>query len=431
MRDVVVPETITVQELANRMAERGADVIKALMRMGVMATINQVDRRRHRRAGRHRVRPPAAPRRRSRRRDRPARRGRRRRRRWSRAPPVVTVMGHVDHGKTSLLDALRQTDVAAGEAGGITQHIGAYQVTLKGGQQITFIDTPGHQAFTAMRARGANVTDIVVLVVAADDGIMEQTVEAIRHAKAAERADHRRDQQDRPARRQARAGAPGTAAARDRGRGARRRRARRRGLGDSRRPISTSSRKRSCCRPKCSTSRPIPNRPAEGVVIEAKLERGRGPVATVLVQRGTLKVGDIFVAGSEWGRVRALVDDRGQNVNARPARRRRSRCWASTARRWRATISSSSRTRAAPARSPITASAAGATQQAAAGARGTLEQMFSQIAAGAAKELPVVVKSDVQGSLEAIIGSLEKLVDRRGRGARAARRRSAASTRAT
>ena len=407
MREVVVPETITIQELANRMAERGADVIKALMRMGVMATINQtIDAdtaelivtefgHRLRRVaeadveiglrGEEDLPEALEPR-----------------------APVVTIMGHVDHGKTSLLDALRETDVAAGEAGGITQHIGAYRVTLKGGKQITFIDTPGHQAFTAMRARGANVTDIVVLVVAADDGIMEQTVEAIRHAKAAQGADHRRDQQDRQGRRQARAGAAGAVAARNRRRGARRRGARRRGLGaekDQSRQArgsdpaagrtARSARRTRTARPRASCSKPSSSAAA-------------APVATVLIQRGTLRVGDIFVAGSEWGRVRALVDDRGQNqheagpstpievlgLNGMPL-----------AGDDFVVVENESRAREiADFRQRRRRDAA-----AAAGARGTLEQMFSQIAAGVAKELPVVVKSDVQGSLEAIVGSLEKL----------------------
>jgi translation initiation factor IF-2 len=406
VRDVVIPETITVQELANRMAERGADVIKALMRMGVMATINQVIDadtaelvvaefgHRMRRVSEADVeiglrgeedRPEALlPR-----------------------APVVTVMGHVDHGKTSLLDALRHTDVAGGEAGGITQHIGAYQVTLSNGRQITFIDTPGHQAFTAMRARGANVTDIVVLVVAADDGIMEQTVEAIRHAKAAHVpiivAINKIDRPEANPDRVRQELLQHEIVVEE--------------LGGEVLDIEVSALKRMnldkleeaiLLQAELLDLAANPDRPAEGVVLEAKLERGRGAVATVLIQRGTLRVGDIFVAGSEWGRVRAMVDDRGRSqteagpsvpievlgLNGTPLagddfvvaeNESRARDIADFRQRRRRTA------------------------QAAAGTRGTLEQMFSQIAAGAAKELPVVVKSDVQGSLEAIVGSLERL----------------------
>jgi translation initiation factor IF-2 len=406
VREVVVPETITVQELANRMAERGADVIKALMRMGVMATINQtIDAdtaelvvsefgHRLRRVseadvemglrGEEDLPQTLEPR-----------------------APVVTVMGHVDHGKTSLLDALRETDVAAGEAGGITQHIGAYRVSLKSGKQITFIDTPGHQAFTAMRARGANVTDIVVLVVAADDGIMEQTVEAIRHAKAAQApiivAINKIDKADaRPERVRQELLQHEIVVEQ---------------LGGEVLDVEVSALEKTnldrleeaiLLQAELLDLAANPKRSAEGVVLEAKLERGRGAVATVLIQRGTLRVGDIFVAGSEWGRVRALVDDRGLNqqeagpstpievlgLNGTPLagddfvvaeNESRARDIADFRQRRR--------------RNAVAAS----------GTRGTLEQMFSQIAAGVARELPVVVKSDVQGSLEAIVGSLEKL----------------------
>jgi translation initiation factor IF-2 len=406
VRDVVVPETITVQELANRMAERGADVIKALMRMGVMATINQVIDadtaelvvsefgHRLRRVseadvevglrGEVDAEETLEPR-----------------------APVVTVMGHVDHGKTSLLDALRATDVAAGEAGGITQHIGAYRVNLKSGKQITFIDTPGHQAFTAMRARGANVTDIVVLVVAADDGIMEQTVEAIRHAKAARApiivAINKIDKPEARPDRVRQELLQHDIVVEE--------------MGGEVLDVEVSALKKTnldrleeaiLLQAELLDLRANPNRPAEGVVLEAKLERGRGPVATVLIQRGTLRVGDIFVAGSEWGRVRALVDDRGQSQNeAGPSTPIEVLGLNGIPLAGDDFIVAESESRArdiADFRQRRRREAA-----AAVGGRGTLEQMFSQIAAGAAKEFPIVVKSDVQGSLEAITGSLDKL----------------------
>ena len=336
-----IPETITIQELANRMSERAVDVIRLLMKQGQMHKITDaIDADTAQLIAEelgHTVKRVAEsdveeglfdtpdadenlePR-----------------------PPVVTIMGHVDHGKTSLLDAIRKTNVVSGEAGGITQHIGAYQVTSPLGGKITFIDTPGHAAFTAMRARGAKVTDIVVLVVAADDGVMPQTVEAITHAKAAKRADDRRDQQDRQARRRPAAGAHRAPAAT---------------RSWSSRSAATRSSSRSRRRPAQGLDtlleglqlqaevldlRAEPDRPAEGTVIEAKLDRGRGPVATVLVQRGTLRTGDIVVAGAEWGRVRALIDDKGANVEGGRARRFRSRCSASTARRRPATASPSS-----------------------------------------------------------------------------------------
>ena len=407
-RDVILPEVITVQELANRMAERGADVIKALMRMGVMATINQtIDAdtaelvvaefgHRARRVseadveiglrGGDDVAENTLPR-----------------------PPVVTIMGHVDHGKTSLLDALRQTDVVSGEAGGITQHIGAYQVTLASGAKITFIDTPGHAAFTEMRARGANVTDVVVLVVAANDGVMPQTVEAIRHAKAAKVpiivAINKIDLPDAKPDRVRQELLQHELVVEDMG-------------GDVLDvPVSAKTKlnldkleEAILLQAEILELRANPKRAAEGVVIEAKLERGRGSVATVLVQRGTLKVGDVFVTGAEWGRVRALIDDRGRSITeAGPA--------------FPVEVLGLNGTPMAGDDFSVVDTEARAREIAefrqrkkrevanAATARGSLQDMFNRIQAGEAKELPVVIKGDVQGSIEAISGALEKLTE--------------------
>ena len=406
LREVVIPETITVQELANRMAERAADVIKSLMRIGVMATINQVIDadtaelivtefgHRLRRVSEADVEIGLRGEE-----DDPG----------SLEPraPVVTVMGHVDHGKTSLLDALRETDVAGGEAGGITQHIGAYRVSLRSGKQITFIDTPGHQAFTAMRARGANVTDIVVLVVAADDGIMEQTVEAIRHARAAQVpiivAINKIDRPDAKPDRVRQELLQHELVVEQ--------------LGGEVLDVEVSALKKInldkleeaiLLQAELLDLKANPKRSAEGVVLEAKLERGRGAVATVLIQRGSLRVGDIFVAGSEWGRVRALLDDRGQNLReAGPSTPVEVLGLNGTPLAGDDFIVAENESRARDIADFRQRRRRDATTTS--GARGTLEQMFSQIAAGVAKELPVLVKSDVQGSLEAIVGSLEKL----------------------
>jgi translation initiation factor IF-2 len=406
VRDVVVPEHITVQELANRMAERGSDVIKALMRMGVMATINQpIDAdtaellitefgHKIKRVSEADIEiglggdvdaPEALEPR----------------------PPVVTIMGHVDHGKTSLLDALRGTDVASGEAGGITQHIGAYQVHLKTGQRITFIDTPGHQAFTAMRARGANVTDIVVLVVAADDGIKEQTVEAIRHAKAANVpiivAINKMDKPDAKPDRVRQELLQHELVVEE--------------MGGEVLDVPVSALKKTgldkleeaiLLQAEILDLKANPNRRASGAVIEAKLERGRGPVATVLIQAGTLKVGDIFVSGSEWGRVRALLDDRNQTIDeGGPSMPVEVLGLNGVPLAGDDFVVAENETRArdiADYRQRLRRE-----KQSAGAGRGTLEQMFAQAASGGKKELAVVVKSDVQGSLEAINASLEKL----------------------
>ena len=406
MREVIIPEVITIQELANRMTERSVDVIKFLMKQGAMHQINDVidadtaelivqdfghtfkrvseadveegfigatdaDENLQSRA------------------------------------PVVTIMGHVDHGKTSLLDAIRKANVASGEAGGITQHIGAYQVTTSDGQKITFIDTPGHEAFTAMRARGAKVTDIVILVVAADDGVMPQTVEAINHAKAAHVplivAINKIDKPDADPNR-VRTGllqheivvesmsgetleVPVSALKKT-------------GLDKLMEAISLQA--------ELLDLKANPERSAEGFVIEAKLERGRGPVGTLLVQRGTLHVGDIVVAGSSWGRVRALIDDQGENTaSAGPSVPVEVLGFDSApeAGDQFAVVENEARAREITSyRDRKRREALGS-----AGTARTLEQMMQQLKEAGRKEFPLLVKGDVQGSIEAIAGALKKL----------------------
>jgi translation initiation factor IF-2 len=324
-------------------------------------------------------------------------------------PPVVTIMGHVDHGKTSLLDAIRHANVVAGEAGGITQHIGAYQVTAPNGDKITFIDTPGHAAFTAMRARGAKVTDIVVLVVAADDGVMPQTIEAINHAKAAKVpliiAINKIDKPNVDPNRVRTELLQYEVQVES--------------MGGDVLEIEVSATKRInldklldaiALQSEILDLKANADRPAEGTVIEAKLDRGRGPVATVLVQRGTLKTGDIVIAGSEWGRVRALVSDLGAQVqkagpsvpveilgfNGAPEAGDRV---AAVENEARAREITEYRTRQKRERAAARAGKA----------RGSLADMMSQLKTAGRKEFPLVVKGDVQGSVEAIIGALDKL----------------------
>jgi len=405
-RDIIVPETITVAELANRMARRAVDVIKVLMKNGMMATPNDViDADTAELVATeygHVVKRVAesdvlegltgeadpdselTPR-----------------------APVVTIMGHVDHGKTSLLDALRKTDVVSGEAGGITQHIGAYQVQLKSGQKITFLDTPGHAAFTAMRARGAKVTDIVVLVVAADDGVMPQTVEAIAHAKAAGVpiivAVNKIDKGDANPTRVKTELLQHEIQVED--------------LGGEVQVVEVSATKglgldkleeAILLQAELLDLKANAGRAAEGAVIEAKLDKGRGPVATVLVQRGTLRIGDIVVAGAEWGRVRLLANERGESVK-----------WAGPsvpievlglsaapdAGDEMVVVENEARAReVAEYRSRKRRESRQASNS-----RQTLDQLLKTREVGERKLLPIVLKADVQGSAEAIQGALAKL----------------------
>ena len=407
IRDVIIPETITVQELANRMAERSVDVIKTLMNMGVMATITQI------------VDADTA--------ELVVAEFGHNLKRVSESdvelglkgeeddtaslvsrPPVVTVMGHVDHGKTSLLDAIRETDVAAHEKGGITQHIGAYQVTLSSGAKISFIDTPGHAAFTEMRARGANVTDLVVLCVAADDGVMPQTIEAIDHAKAAKVpiivAINKIDKEGaNPARIRTDLLQHDLVLEE---------------MGGDVLAVEVSATEKTnldkleetiLLQAELMDLKANPDRSAEGVVVEAKMEQGRGSVATVLVQRGTLKVGDIFVAGDEWGRVRALIDVHGENLDeAGPSMPVEVLGLNGTPKAGEevAVVESEGRAReVVDFRQRRIRD-----EKAVAGARGTLEQMFEKIKEGSDLQmLPVVIKADVKGSVEAIIGALNNM----------------------
>ena len=411
MREVIIPETITIQELANRMTERGVDVIRLLMKQGAMHKITDVidadtaqliaEEMGHtvKRVAESDVEeglfdtPDTDETLESR-------------------PSVVTIMGHVDHGKTSLLDAIRKTKVVTGEAGGITQHIGAYQVTTPLGSKVTFIDTPGHAAFTAMRARGAKVTDIVVLVVAADDGVMPQTAEAINHAKAAgvplivainkvDKADANPDR--------VRAELLQYEIQVET-------------LGGETLEVEVSAKtghnldkllEAISLQAELLDLKANPHRPAEGTVIEAKLDRGRGPVATVLVQRGTLRTGDIVVAGAEWGRVRALIADTGAQVKeAPPSMPVEVLGFNGTPEAGDrvAVVESEARAREITDYRERQRRDRLAARGAASGAGRSLAEMMRELKEGAGrKEFPLVVKGDVQGSVEAIVGALEKV----------------------
>ncbi len=404
-RDVVVPETITVQELANRMAEKGSDLVKALFKMGMPVTINEtIDQdtaellveefghniTRVSDADVDIVHDEDV--------DAPETQKSR--------PPVVTVMGHVDHGKTSLLDALRGANVVSGEAGGITQHIGAYQVKAKDGSVITFLDTPGHEAFTQMRRRGASVTDIVILVVAADDGLMPQTIEAIRHSKEA--------------------GVPMIVAINKVDKeGANPQKVRERLLeheviveqmGGDVQDVEVSALKKTgldtlleklALQAEVMELKANPDRPAEAIVVEAQLDKGRGAVATVLVKRGTLKRGDIFVVGSESGKVRALINDKGQQVSeAGPATPVEvlGLTGVPSAGDVLTVVENEAR-----AREVALYRKEQSTKVRTAQVTPNLENLFDNLSATRAMEYPVVIKGDVQGSVEAIVTALNNI----------------------
>jgi translation initiation factor IF-2 len=406
-RDVQLPETIAVSELANRMAERAADVVKSLMKMGMMVTMNQaidadtaelvIEEFGHRA-----VRVSDADVEQAIETVKDADEN------LMVRPPIVTIMGHVDHGKTSLLDAIRKANVVSGEAGGITQHIGAYQVRTEKGQLLTFLDTPGHAAFTSMRSRGAQVTDIVVLVVAADDAVMPQTIEAIAHAKAAKvpmivainkvdkyGADPTKVRTDLLQHEivveQMSGDVQDVEVSAKTGQG----------IDDLLEAIALQA--------EILELRANPNRAAAGAVIEAKLDVGRGPIATVLVQNGTLRKGDIFVVGEQWGKVRALINDKGDRVDeAGPSVPVEVLGLSGTPS---AGDTLNVVETEAQAREIATyREKAAKDKRAAAGAATTLEQLMAKAKADqSVSELPVLVKADVQGSAEAIVQALEKV----------------------
>jgi translation initiation factor IF-2 len=406
VRDVIIPDSITVSELANRMAERAADVVKELMKQDIMVTATQtIDAETAELVtiefGHKALRVSESDIEIGLSGEADSEDSLKTR------PPVITIMGHVDHGKTSLLDAIRKTDVAGGESGGITQHIGAYQIKTQADNIITFIDTPGHEAFTEMRLRGASTTDIVVLVVAADDSVKAQTIEAINHAKAAKCpiivAVNKCDKPDADAQRVRSDLLQYEIVTED--------------FGGEIQCIDVSAHtgqgldkleEAMMLQAEILELKANPERPAEGSVIEAKVERGRGSVATVLVQRGTLKVGDIFVVGAEYGKVRALLNDRGANLKeALPGQPVEVLGLNGTPMAGDQIVVVQTESRAREIADYRSRQARD--KEAAVTARGSVEQMLSAIAAGEAEELPVVIKTDVHGSLEAIKVALDKL----------------------